>query len=67
MQAFATEIVAYETAPDLYVQRRKLDIYRGLDAVRKYVILGDPKSVIIEYDTQEEGGLDRVLAQDGKP
>jgi len=66
VQAFATEVVAFQTAPNLYLQRRTLDIYRGLDGVRKYVILGDPDNVIIEYDTQEEGGLDRVLTEKKK-
>ncbi len=63
-RSFGTEVVAYEAAPELYLQRRALDVYRGIDNVRKYVILGDPTGVLIEYDTQKEGGLDRVLAED---
>jgi len=62
VRAFATEAVAFETAPELYTQRRILDIYRGLNKVRKYVVLGDPRNLIVIYDTQEEGGLDRVLS-----
>lgn len=64
VRSFSTEVVAYQAAPELYLQRRALDVYRGIDSVRKYVILGDPTGVIIEYDTQEQGGLDRVLAED---
>jgi len=66
VSVFNTELVAYQAAPKLYTQRRWLDIYRSLDAVRKYVILGDSSNVIIRYDTQEEGGLDRVLADKKK-
>lgn len=66
VRVFNTEAVAFEAAPKLYTQRRLLDIYRSLDAVRKYVILGDSSNVIIRYDTQEEGGLDRVLADKKK-
>jgi len=31
--------------------------------IRKYLIVGDPNNVIIEYQTAQEGGLDRVLTE----
>ncbi len=66
VRSFGTEVVAYEAAPKLYLQRRALDVYREIDNIRKYVILGDPTNVLVEYETQEEGGLDRVLSEDKK-
>ncbi len=61
VRAFATEVAAYQAAPRLYTQRKMLEVFSGLDAVRKYVIVGDPTSVVIEYETAQQGGLDRVL------
>ena len=63
VRAFKTEVVAYEAAPTLYKSRRELDIWAGLDSVRKYLIVGDPSNVIIEYETQQAGGLDQILTE----
>ncbi len=62
-RAFGTEVAAYEAAPALYSQRKILDVYAGISDIRKYLIVGDPKNVIIEYQTAQEGGLDRVLTE----
>ncbi len=63
VRTFSTEVAAYRAAPALYKERKRLDMYTDMDHIRKYVILGDPKSVIIEYQTMEQGGLDRVLSE----
>ena len=63
VRAFATEVAAYEAAPKLYKQRKMLEVYAKLDDIRKYVILGDPTNVVIEYIGVEQGGLDRVLSE----
>ena len=34
-----------------------------MQLVRKYLIVGDPSRVIIEYEDREETGLDRVLRE----
>ena len=60
-KAFGTDVVAYSSAPDLFRQRKFLEIYQGLENVRKYVIVGDPSNIIVEYETSQQGGLDRVL------
>jgi modulator of FtsH protease HflK len=60
-RAFGTDIAAYEVAPNLFRQRKFLEMYYDLSNVRKYLIVGDPSNVIVEYETSEEGGLDRVL------
>jgi hypothetical protein len=62
-RSFSAEVAAYRAAPNLYTQRRVLEIYTRLDAVRKYLVVGDPGSVIIEYQTAQEGGLDRVISE----
>jgi len=62
-RAFSTEVAAYEAAPALYRQRKILEVYAGIGDIRKYLIVGDPKNVIIEYQTAQEGGLDRVLSE----
>ena len=63
VRAFSAEVAAFETAPVLYQQRKRIAVYEELDNIRKYLITGDPKNVIIEYETREEGGLDRVLRE----
>jgi len=63
VRAFATDVVAYEAAPELYKQRRMLEVFEGIQDIRKYLIVGDPSTVIIEYQTAEQGGLDRVLSE----
>ena len=60
-QAFGTDVAAFSAAPDLFRQRKFLEMYYGLADVRKYLIVGDPSNVIVEYETSEQGGLDRVL------
>ena len=62
VRAFKTDLVAFRAAPELYMERKRLDIWSGLGDVRKYLIVGDPREVIIEYETEKEGGLDEVLA-----
>jgi regulator of protease activity HflC (stomatin/prohibitin superfamily) len=63
LQLFSTDVVAYSAAPELFKQRRLLEVYAGLQSVRKYLIVGDPSNVIIEYETSQQGGLDRVLSE----
>ncbi len=63
VRSFETEVAAYRAAPALYGERKKLGLYHDLDQVRKYMIVGDPSGVTIHYDTAEQGGLDRVLAE----
>jgi len=62
-RAFSTEVAAYEAAPTLYSQRKILEVYAGISDIRKYLIVGDPKNVIIEYQTAQEGGLDKILSE----
>lgn len=59
--AFGTDVAAYTAAPELFRQRKFLEMYRGLENVRKFLIEGNPDRVIIEYETNETGSLDRVL------
>jgi regulator of protease activity HflC (stomatin/prohibitin superfamily) len=63
VRTFSTEVAAYRASPALYKERKRLDVYADMDHVRKYLILGDPGEVIIEYETTEQGGLDRVLSE----
>lgn len=63
VRVFGTEVAAYLAAPSLYRERKLLEIYEDLDTVRKFLIVGDPRTVIVEYRTTEEGGLDRVLSE----
>ncbi|MBN4058853.1 hypothetical protein JYU10_00120 [bacterium AH-315-J04] len=60
---FSTEVAAYEAAPELYKQRKMLQVYEDIDDVRKYIIVGDTENLIIIYETSEQGGLDRVLTE----
>lgn len=62
-QSFKTEVAAFNASPTLYAHRKLLEVYEGMDWVRKYLIIGDPSNVIFEYETSEQGGLDRVLNQ----
>ncbi len=61
-RVFKTELVAYKAAPNLYKQRKNLEVIQDLDDIRKYLILGDLSKVIIEYETAKIGGLDQVLS-----
>jgi regulator of protease activity HflC (stomatin/prohibitin superfamily) len=67
VRAFKTELVAFNSAPELFKQRKWMEIWTGLDRVRKYLIAGDPANVIIEYETEQKGGLDEVLNPAAKP
>ncbi|MHC4696927.1 MAG: SPFH domain-containing protein [Planctomycetota bacterium] len=60
-RGFSAEVAAYEAAPELYRQRKRLEMYAGLERIRKYFIVGDPANVIIEYESDVEGGMDQVL------
>lgn len=62
LRAFSTEVAAYQAAPNLYMERRLLDVYRELDHVRKYVLIGDTENINIVYETIEPPGLDKVLS-----
>ena len=59
--SFGTQVAAYHAAPQLYLQRKKLEVWGSLGSVRKYLIVGDRSNVIIEHDTAKESGLDQVL------
>ncbi len=63
VRAFATERAAYQAAPKLYAQRKVLEIYSQISNIRKYLIVGKPENVMVEYETAQEGGLDRVLSE----
>lgn len=63
VRVFNTEVAAFQSAPTLYKQRKMLEVYQGLDSVRKWLIVGNSQDVIIEYETLEEGALDRVLQE----
>ena len=62
-RAFGTEVAAYQAAPTLYTQRKILEMYAGIGDIRKYLIVGNPSNVIIEYQTAQEGGLDKILSE----
>jgi regulator of protease activity HflC (stomatin/prohibitin superfamily) len=63
LRAFGTEVAAYQAAPKLYVWRKFLETYEGLGHIRKFLIIGNPSEVLVEYETAEQGGLDRVLTE----
>ncbi len=63
VRAFGTELVAYQAAPALFKQRKILQVYEDLDDIRKFLIIGDPSNVKIIYQSQQQGGLDRVLTE----
>ena len=62
-RAFATEVAAYEAAPQLYMQRKRLEVYEGISEIRKFLIVGDPSDILLIYNTKEQGGLDAVLKE----
>ncbi len=64
VRSFKTDLVAFNSAPDLFRQRKWLEVWSGLDTVRKYLIVGDPSNVVIEYETAQRGGLDDVLSEE---
>jgi len=61
--AFGTQVAAFQAAPELYLRRKKLEVWGKLGDVRKYLIVGDRSNVIIEHDTARESGLDQVLRE----
>lgn len=63
VRVFGAEVAAFEAAPELYRQRKMLEVYETMDMVRKFLVVGDPGSVLVEYLTTEQGGLDRVLSE----
>ena len=63
VRTFSAEVAAYEAAPLLFKQRKVIGIYEELDDIRKFLITGNTDNVIIEYETREQGGLDRVLRE----
>ncbi|MFQ5591487.1 MAG: SPFH domain-containing protein [Phycisphaerae bacterium] len=62
-RAFSAEVAAFEAAPELYKQRKRLQKYVDLGDIRKYLIIGDPANVIIEYEGDVQAGLDQVLSK----
>ena len=63
-RVFETDVSAYQAAPALYKHRKTLEVFEvGLDNLRKYLIVGDPANVVIEYETAKEAGLDQVLSK----
>ncbi|MGB2987890.1 MAG: SPFH domain-containing protein, partial [Phycisphaerae bacterium] len=61
---FGTQVAAYRAAPALYKQRKILAIYEeGLENTRKYLLIGDPSDVLVEFETAKEAGLDQVLSE----
>jgi len=63
VQSFAAEVAAYEASPMLYKARKALLQWRGLDDVRKYLIVGDASNVLFEYNDVAKTGLDTVLTE----
>lgn len=63
VRMFETEVAAHAAAPSLFEQRKLLEVYAGLELVRKYIIVGDASNVTVIYETAEEAGLDRVLSE----
>lgn len=60
--SFGTQLAAYWAAPELYRQRKILEIYAELGNTRKFLITGDSSNVNIIIDTAREAGLDEVLS-----
>ena len=63
VQSFAAEVAAYEASPLLYKARKSLLQWRGLDDVRKYLIVGDASNVLFAYEAAGKTGLDTVLSE----
>jgi regulator of protease activity HflC (stomatin/prohibitin superfamily) len=62
VRAFGAEVAAYKAAPELYKQRKRLEIFEHMGPIRKFLIVGDPSNVIILYETRKDASLDQVLA-----
>ncbi|MCH7525903.1 MAG: hypothetical protein IID39_00565 [Planctomycetes bacterium] len=60
-RTFANDLLAYQTAPEIFQTRRYLEVLqRVLAPLRKFILTMDPESsnVIIEYVTQKQTTLD---------
>jgi len=64
--AFSAELAAFEAAPDLYKKRKILEVYQYMGPIRKFLIVGDPSNILIEYETRREASLDTVLQESAK-
>jgi membrane protease subunit HflK len=62
VRAFGAEVAAYKAAPELYMQRKWLEVFEQIGPIRKFLIVGDPSNVIIVYETRKDTSLDQVLA-----
>lgn len=60
---FETQVAAHAAAPRLFEQRKLLEVFAGLDLVRKFMVVGDASNVTVIYETAEQAGLDRVLSE----
>jgi regulator of protease activity HflC (stomatin/prohibitin superfamily) len=60
---FGAQLAAYRAAPALYPVRKFLEVFGELDTARKFLIVGDPSNITIEYETAKEAGLDQVLGE----
>ena len=62
VRGFGAEVAAYKAAPELYMQRKWLEVFELIGPIRKFFIVGDPSNVIIVYETRKDTSLDQVLA-----
>ncbi len=62
VSGFSANVAAYVAAPELFMRRKGLEVFKEIGPIRKYLIVGETSDVVIEYNTSEEGALDRVLA-----
>jgi len=60
---FKAELSAYGAAPRLYKIRKYLEVYQDLDLVRKFLYVGNPDQLLIQYESQEQAGLDQILSE----
>ncbi len=55
----ANDLIAYQSAPELFKARRRLAVWReALPGLRKFVYTSDPDTLIIEYETKQRTVLD---------
>jgi len=60
---FKAQVAAYNASRTLFEVRKQLEVFEGLDTVRKILFVGQVDDVIIEYDTGEQLGLDQILSE----
>ena len=60
---FNAQLAGYQASPSLFRIRKQLEIFEGLELVRKFLFVGDLSNVIIQYDTGEQTGLDEILSK----